>query len=71
MKDAVLRKIFNSSDGFSEAEDPEVDRLVDQLWKSYEEYKNNRKLTRKRLEQALNKVQTSEYSQDWQLKKAE
>jgi hypothetical protein len=56
MKNSVLRKVFNSSDGFSEAEDPEVDRLVDQLWKSYDEYKINRKQTRKKLEEALNNV---------------
>lgn len=69
-KSAILRRIYNSSDGLSEGQDPEVDILVDQLYKSYNEYKADRKKKRSELQKALDDIQSAENWQEWQLEKA-
>lgn len=67
---ATIRRIYDSSNGLSEGQDPEIDILTEQLYKSYNEYKQERKNRRAELQKAFDDIQSSEVFQEWQLEKA-
>lgn len=71
-RNSVHREIMNRIENpVPEAMDPEYDTLMEMIWDSYQDNKNQRSKKRKALQDAYDSLQKNENAQDWQLHKAE